>query len=57
MVAVGEPVLEGFLFGSAKFETDISFDGGDTFLDEAVLVAANEGVAERLGVVDGFDAQ
>src|SRR5215472_3615660 len=56
VVAVGEPVLEDFLFGCAELEADVDLHGGNTFLDEAVLVAANEAVAQRLGVGDGLDA-
>ena len=29
MIAVGEPVLEGFLFGRAESEADVHFDGGN----------------------------
>src|SRR5207237_3497419 len=55
-IAVGEPILEDFLLRSAKLEADVDFDGGNALLDEAVLITADEGVAERLGIGDGLDA-
>ena len=57
MVAIGEPVLEDFLFGGAEFESDISFDSGNAFFDEAVLIAADESIAKWLRIGDGLDAQ
>src|SRR6267143_1944422 len=56
VISVGEPVLENFLLGRAKFEADVDFDSGNTLLDETVLIAADEGVAERLGIGDGLQA-
>src|SRR5204863_7542118 len=56
VVSVGEPVLEDFLFGRSRFEGDVAFDGGNALLDEIVLIAADEEIAERFGIGDGFDA-
>src|SRR5713101_6935738 len=56
VVAVGEPVLENFLFRCARFEGNVAFDGGHALLDEVVLIAADEEVAKRFGIGDGFDA-
>ena len=50
VVAVGEPVFENFLFGRAKFEADVDFDAGNSFLNKTVLTAADERVAERLRI-------
>ncbi len=57
VIAIGEPVLENFLFGRAGERADVHFDGGNAFDDEAILVAANEAIAERLLIGDGFDAE
>src|SRR5260370_4732047 len=56
VVAVGEPVLENFLFRCARFEGNVAFDGGNALLDEVVLIAADEEVAERFGISDGLDS-
>src|SRR5580693_860944 len=56
VVAVGEPVFENFLFGRAECEADVDFDTGNSFLDKAVLIAADKRVAQRLGIGDWFDA-
>jgi len=45
MIAIREPVLKDFLLGRAQFEADGCFDCGHTFLDEAVLIAADESIA------------
>jgi len=57
VVAVGEPVLENLLFGRAEHKAVVHLDGGNAFDDEAVLVAANEAIAKRLLIGDGFDAE
>src|SRR5262245_56115455 len=54
VVAVRKPVLEDLLFGRAKLEAHIHLDRRNTFLDEAVLIAADEAVAQRLGISDGL---
>src|SRR5882757_1439933 len=57
VVAVGEPVLENLLFGRAEDKAVVHFDGGNAFDDEAVLVAANEAIAKRLLIGNGFDTE
>jgi|SRR5215470_7853303 len=57
MIAVGEPVLEDFLFGRAREGADVHFDGRNSFDDEAVLVASNEAVAKGLLIGDSFDVE
>jgi hypothetical protein len=56
VVAVGEPVFENFLFWRAELEADVDFDTGNSFLDKALLIAADKRVAQRLGIGDRFDA-
>jgi hypothetical protein len=56
VVTVGEPVLENFLLGCAKFKADIHLDGRHALLDEAVLIASDESIAKRLRIGDGLDA-
>ncbi len=56
VIAIGEPVFEDFLFGRAELEANIALDRGNAVPDEVVLIAADERVAKRLGIGDGFDA-
>ena len=44
------------MLGRAEFKANVHFDGRNAFLDEAVLIAANEAVAQRLGIGDGLHA-
>src|SRR5438132_5947753 len=55
VVPIGEPILENFLLRRTKLEADVHFHGGNAFLDEAVLIASNERVAQRLRIRNGFD--
>src|SRR5262249_13142222 len=57
MVAAGEPVLEELCLGRAGLEAHVELDGRDSVADEVVLVAADEQVAERLGIRNGADAE
>ena len=57
VVAVGEPVLEDFLFGRAGKSANVHFDGGNAFDNEAVLIASNEAISKRLLIGNSFDAE
>src|SRR5262249_21265626 len=45
-----QPILEYLFFGAAELEACIQFDRGNAAPDEAVLVAADEGIAQRLWI-------
>src|SRR6266851_2191090 len=50
VIAVGEPVLENFLFRRAGIKSDIQLERGNSVANEIVLITANEDVAQRLRV-------
>src|SRR6185312_7278957 len=57
VVPLGEPLLENRLLGRAGLEADVQFDRRNSVADEAVLIAANETVSQRLRVRDRLDVQ
>jgi len=54
VVAVRQPFLENFLLRRAQFESPINLHRGHSLFDEAILVAADERVAQRLRVAMGL---
>src|SRR3954453_11839141 len=55
VIAPGEPILEDLLLGRAELEAHVQLERGNAVADEAVLVAADEAVAQRLRIGDGLD--